>query len=125
MPEFITMSPPAMLCTFTLFPNLPMELQNLIWQMTLSEPRAISGENSFPLFRLCSVSPMTPWSHIPRELGCSAVRQSETSPSVDVEVLPTLRLLRCGHCMLRLSQLYTGRIEELTRDLSEKDITSK
>lgn len=36
-----------MLRTFTLFPKLPLELQNLIWQMTFSEPRAISPENCF------------------------------------------------------------------------------
>jgi 2EXR family len=46
-PEYNTMSPTAMLCTFPLFRQLPMELQNLIWQMTLLEPRAISLENCF------------------------------------------------------------------------------
>jgi hypothetical protein len=45
--ELNSMSPPVMLHTFTFFPKLPMELQNLIWQMTLSEPRVISRENCF------------------------------------------------------------------------------
>jgi hypothetical protein len=41
------MSPPVILDTFDFFPKLPIELQNLIWQMTLSEARAISPENCF------------------------------------------------------------------------------
>jgi hypothetical protein len=33
--------------SFTLFVKLPIELQNIIWQITLSVPRAISGEDCF------------------------------------------------------------------------------
>ncbi|KAF8856256.1 hypothetical protein BDZ45DRAFT_804283 [Acephala macrosclerotiorum] len=36
-----------MSCSFTLFLKLPIELQNTIWQMTLSGPRAIGGEECF------------------------------------------------------------------------------
>jgi hypothetical protein len=36
-----------MLRSFVLFPRLPVELQNIVWQITLSEPRAISGEDCF------------------------------------------------------------------------------
>ena len=32
---------------FTLFPQLPFELQDMIWEITLSEPRLISGESCF------------------------------------------------------------------------------
>jgi 2EXR family len=37
----------VMLRNFVLFPRLPVELQNIIWQITLSEPRAISGGDCF------------------------------------------------------------------------------
>jgi hypothetical protein len=36
-----------MLRSFVLFTKLPIEIQNLIWEFTLSDPRAISRENCF------------------------------------------------------------------------------
>lgn len=42
-----TMSSPLSPRTFTLFPKLPFELQDMIWEFTLSEPRLISGETCF------------------------------------------------------------------------------
>lgn len=33
--------------TFALFPQLPFELQDMIWKISLSEPRSISGEDCF------------------------------------------------------------------------------
>jgi len=36
-----------MLRSFVLFPRLPIELQDIVWQITLSDPRAISGEDCF------------------------------------------------------------------------------
>lgn len=38
---------PVPLRRFTLFPQLPFELQDMIWEITLSEPRLISGESCF------------------------------------------------------------------------------
>ncbi|KAH9208857.1 hypothetical protein DL95DRAFT_478926 [Leptodontidium sp. 2 PMI_412] len=33
--------------TFALFPQLPFEIQDMIWKISLSEPRSISGEDCF------------------------------------------------------------------------------
>jgi hypothetical protein len=41
------MSSPLSPRTFTLFPKLPFELQDMIWEFTLSEPRLINGETCF------------------------------------------------------------------------------
>lgn len=46
-PEYNTMLPTIMLYTFPLFYQLPIELQNLIWQITLLELCTISLENCF------------------------------------------------------------------------------
>jgi hypothetical protein len=41
------MSSPGVLRSFVHFPKLPFELQDMIWNITLSEPRSISGEDCF------------------------------------------------------------------------------
>jgi hypothetical protein len=41
------MSSPRVLRSFIHFPKLPFELQDIIWNITLSEPRSISGEDCF------------------------------------------------------------------------------
>jgi hypothetical protein len=41
------MSSPGALRGFVHFPKLPYELQDAIWNITLSEPRSISGEDCF------------------------------------------------------------------------------
>ncbi|KAF8862720.1 hypothetical protein BDZ45DRAFT_739033 [Acephala macrosclerotiorum] len=41
------MSSLGVLRSFVQFPKLPFELQDIIWNITLSEPRSISGEDCF------------------------------------------------------------------------------
>jgi hypothetical protein len=41
------MSSQIALRRFSLFPQLPFELQDMIWKISLSEPRSISGEDCF------------------------------------------------------------------------------
>jgi hypothetical protein len=41
------MSSQVSLHKFALFPRLPFELQDMIWKISLSEPRSISGEDCF------------------------------------------------------------------------------
>ena len=45
--QILIMSSQVSLHKFALFPQLPFELQDMIWDISLSEPRSISGEDCF------------------------------------------------------------------------------